>query len=82
MAILGAPIAYLQLVTVQPSPATPDSLNVKDYGAKGDGVSNDYAALGRAFAAAATTGATVYLPSGTYLVNSRLSRAGQGQRYW
>ena len=73
MAIAGASIAWLHLAAGEPSPATPDSLNVKDYGAKGDGVSNDYAALSKAFSAAATTGTTVYLPAGTYLVNSRLT---------
>lgn len=70
------------------TPPSGDVLNVKDYGAKGDGLSNDYAALGKAFAAAATTGTTVYLPAGTYLVNSRLtvpanvSITGDGSGSW
>ena len=69
-------------------PPSGNVLNVKNYGAKGDGVSNDYAALSNAFAAAATSGATVYLPAGTYLVNSRLtvpanvSVTGDGSGSW
>ena len=43
--------------------------NVRDYGAKGDGVSNDAVAIQAAITAAAGVG-PVYLPSGTYLVNN------------
>ena len=43
-------------------------LNVKDYGATGDGSTNDTAAINKAIAAANATsgGATVHFPSGTY----------------
>jgi hypothetical protein len=50
--------------TVIPQPA--NSINVKDYGAKGDGSSDDTAALQSAFTAAAASGQTVYIPPGTY----------------
>lgn len=47
--------------------------NVLDYGAVGDGVSDDSVAIQTAFDAAATAGGgTVYLPSGTYLCNTPL----------
>ena len=39
-----------------------DILNVKDFGAKGDGVTNDTAA----FAAAAASGKKIYVPKGSY----------------
>lgn len=43
--------------------------NVMDFGAKGDGVTNDTAAINAAAAAAAVaaSGGTVYFPAGTYL---------------
>lgn len=46
--------------------------NVKDYGAKGDGSTDDGAAINRTLAAAVRQGpgATVYLPAGTYAVGS------------
>jgi hypothetical protein len=48
--------------------------NVKEYGAKGDGVTNDAPAFASAFTAANTAGGGVVLaPAGTYLVNSTLA---------
>ena len=44
-----------------------DVVSVKDFGAVGDGVTNDIAAIQLAMAAAA--GKTLYFPSGTYLIN-------------
>lgn len=43
-------------------------LNVKDYGAIGDGVTNDTSAINAAFAALPTDGGTVYFSSGNYLI--------------
>src|SRR5262249_19191603 len=43
--------------------------NVKDKGAKGDGRTNDAAAIQRAVDAVAGTGGTVFIPDGTYLVD-------------
>jgi hypothetical protein len=63
----------------QQFPADSGTLNVRDFGAKGDGRSDDTAALVAAIAAAGTdTGAyfwrtrIVYLPSGTYRVSGSL----------
>ncbi len=49
-------------------------INVKtQYGAKGDGATDDTAALRRAIRENVGTNRTVYFPEGTYLVSSRLS---------
>ena len=48
-------------------------LNVKDYGAVGDGTTDDTAAIQGALTAAGTSGGTVYAPAGSYLVNGTLS---------
>jgi hypothetical protein len=44
-------------------------LNVKQFGAKADGIANDAPAIQKAIDRAKETGAVVYLPPGTYLVN-------------
>ena len=45
------------------------SLNVRDYGAVGNGVMDDTAAFKRAIAALPSTGGTVNVPDGTYLID-------------
>jgi hypothetical protein len=53
-------------------PATNSTYNVRDYGAIGDGVADDTAAIQAAINACSASGARggmVYLPVGTYLVN-------------
>ncbi|MBB6733053.1 glycosyl hydrolase family 28-related protein [Cohnella zeiphila] len=49
------------------------SLNVQTAGAKGDGKTNDTAALQKAFASAAASGVAVFIPAGTYLINATLT---------
>jgi coenzyme F420-reducing hydrogenase delta subunit len=49
-----------------------DVVNVKDYEAKGDGVTDDGAALAATFAAAASVGADVYVAKGAYLLSAPL----------
>jgi parallel beta-helix repeat protein len=46
------------------------TINVKDYGAMGDGSYNDTAALNSGFLAACSASEDVYIPTGTYLVTS------------
>jgi hypothetical protein len=64
-------------------PANVGYYNVKDYGAQGDGVTDDTAAIRAAIQAAlagarqpnhgvGTRGSTVYLPAGTYLISDSL----------
>jgi len=53
--------------------------NVRDWGAKGDGVTNDTAAILAALTACgAAGGGAVYLPAGTYLVNGNNGTAAGG----
>jgi hypothetical protein len=53
-----------------------DWLNVKDYGAKGDGTTDDVDAIDAALTAAKTAGGgVVYFPAGTYLISSALAGA-------
>jgi hypothetical protein len=47
-----------------------DMLSVKDFGATGDGATNDTTAVQAAITAAATTGKIVYFPAGTYKVTT------------
>lgn len=56
--------------------------NVKNYGAKGDGITNDTAAINAARVAAENTPwSTVYLPKGTYVINDSLFPGGDQVRW-
>ena len=50
--------------------------NVKDYGATGDGTTNDTAAVQACINAAASNG-PVWIPEGTYMVNAHTIQSGQ-----
>ena len=53
-----------------PAPKSPLTINVKDKGAKGDGQTDDTAALQRAIDAVGKKGGTVFVPDGTYMINA------------
>jgi Pectate lyase superfamily protein len=52
-------------------------INVKDYGAKGDGSSIDTAAINGAASKALAEGQVLYFPGGIYLLDSRLDLSGK-----
>ncbi|MEU4169431.1 glycosyl hydrolase family 28-related protein [Streptomyces sp. NPDC026665] len=53
-----------------------DWLNIRDYGAVGDGITNDAPAIQSAItAASAAGGGTLYVPAGRYLLNAALNWA-------
>gem|GEM_PF-1815262 len=57
--------------TPTPTSAPADTFNVRSYGAKGDGTVDDRPAIQRAVdACAAAGGGTVYVPAGTYFLDS------------
>ena len=56
--------------TAAPAPGKGDQVNVKDYGAVGDGVTNDTAAFNKGLAACAVNGGTFLVPEGTYLISA------------
>jgi hypothetical protein len=55
-----------------------DVCNAKDYGAKGDGTTDDTAAIQRWLAAVAAGGGTGFVPSGNYVISSVLSQTIAG----
>ena len=57
-----------------------DTLNVKDFGAAGDGVADDTPAIQAAVNACGALG-LLYFPSGTYRLNSNVTQAGKALSY-
>jgi len=53
-------------------------ISVKDFGAVGDGATDDTAAIVAAIASLSATGGTVYFPIGIYLVSSRITISTNG----
>ncbi len=58
-----------------------DTVSVRDYGAIGDGVSDDLPAINNAFAAVATTGQRILFPAGTYGVSGTVLVPNKAQIY-
>ena len=64
----------MALTKVSYSMITGAMINVLDYGAKGDGTTDDTAAMQAAIAAATGNGqSTLYIPTGTYIVKQQLN---------
>ena len=59
---------------------SPGLYNVKDYGATGDGVTDDYDAIVDALAAIPATGGILFFPEGTYAHGTGLNFAGADRR--
>ncbi len=57
------------------STRTDGAINVRDYGAKGDGLTDDTAAIQAAIAAAQAVNGCAEFPPGTYLINSTIDVA-------
>ena len=62
----------MALTKVSYSMINGSTLNVKDFGAKGDGVTDDYAAITAANTAAAASGNSIFFPVGVYLSSQTL----------
>lgn len=69
--IAAARAASAEAVTGDTGDVT--AINVMDYGATGNGSTDDSAAIQSAINAAANTGSYVYFPAGTYICQSRIS---------
>jgi polygalacturonase len=69
---LGAASAVPSALAYTPPTRTRGTtvLNVKNFGARGDGLHDDTNAINNAIAALPTAGGTVYIPAGTYLVDT------------
>ncbi len=64
-----------QSVIAQPLPANSGAINVKDYGAKGDGITDDTQAIQKAIQVVPRDNSkhlTIYFPKGTYKVSNSL----------
>ncbi len=79
LAILLLAATAPRLAEAEAAQRLPDTVNVRDYGARCDGTSDDSAAFLRAASAATSTarrtGARIYIPSGTCRLRSSLSFA-------
>ena len=71
---IGAPLAHSVEDTNIILPATAGALNVRDalFGAKGDGKTDDTAAIQKALSQGMATGRIVYVPNGSYLLSETL----------
>ena len=73
LALLVVIASLLTGVIVKTAGAGSSLFNVMDFGATGDGVTDDADAIQQAVDAAAAVGGTVVIPSGTYVVGSTIS---------
>lgn len=66
----------MSLTKVSYSMITGSPVNVKDYGAVGNGSTDDTTAMQAAITAVASTGQGLYIPAGTYKITSALTSTG------
>lgn len=73
-------LSFISQADFTPPPENKGLINVKDFGAKGDGKTDDTKAIQSALSKGLDTHAVVYIPNGTYLVNDSLKwwRKGHG----
>ena len=55
-----------------------DYISVKDFGAVGDGTTDDTTAIQNAINSLSSTGGSVYFPTGQYLISTTLTVSTQG----
>jgi hypothetical protein len=79
LAGIGAPEANAARIAAQEA-HTSGFVNVRSYGAKGDGVTDDTAALNAAFGAFASGASEVALPPGTYHLTGQVTLAAPSDR--
>jgi hypothetical protein len=72
-------IGFIIIILFSTAQAQMQGLDVKQFGAKGDGSTDDTKALRAAFASIAKTGGTIYFPPGTYLTDVVDIRPEQGK---
>jgi hypothetical protein len=83
---LTTPITAAKLQGIEDGIVANDSrltglfVNVKDYGAVGDGTTDDYAAIMAAYAALPAAGGTLYFPAGRYRFNTALAFVGSSSK--
>jgi parallel beta-helix repeat protein len=67
---LATPLLTSAATNCAPAPTSSIVVNVKNTGAKGDGVTDDTAAIQAAIDQVTGTGGTVYVPDGTYMIDA------------
>jgi Pectate lyase superfamily protein len=81
---LGSTVDISTLSPIVPAAitvSTPAWVSVKTYGASGDGVHDDTAAINNALAALPANGGTIYFPAGLYLITSTLTVSTTGTTF-
>jgi hypothetical protein len=87
MLVLAVAIAMVTAAQVAPPPAVVRSANARDFGAKGDGVTDDTAAIQRALDSIQGGSGVVHLPAGSYRITGTLmvrdgcTLLGEGARW-
>ena len=74
-----------QNAIAQPLPADSGAINVKDYGAKGDGITDDTQAIQKAIQSVPRDNSkhvTIYFPKGTYAISNTLKWLDSKGNWW